>query len=218
MAERPKAADSRSALAGVPRFESWPRHQNLSLPRELRVRTRGDPFATRKGWLFPTHSSVRPEWERRLGQGTVQEHRERRFIWLEMDEDRSRSPFSPRKGEIVDSWEEPPDQGWALVRRDRTVLSFLPVPRSLKYLYLRGFSGDPPISRVFRTGIAVMEVLRPRGLGNARRRPLQQQRLWRLGWVDIYPWPKPSPSEFSAMLRRARAEDHQTAPIAGRRS
>ena len=25
MAERPKAADSRSALVGVPRFESWPR-------------------------------------------------------------------------------------------------------------------------------------------------------------------------------------------------
>lgn len=25
VAERPKAADSRSALAGVPRFESWPR-------------------------------------------------------------------------------------------------------------------------------------------------------------------------------------------------
>jgi hypothetical protein len=28
VAERPKAADSRSALAGVPRFESWPRHPN----------------------------------------------------------------------------------------------------------------------------------------------------------------------------------------------
>ena len=29
VAERPKAADSRSALVGVPRFESWPRHKNL---------------------------------------------------------------------------------------------------------------------------------------------------------------------------------------------
>jgi DNA-binding PadR family transcriptional regulator len=32
VAERPKAADSRSALAGVPRFESWPRHRARPLP------------------------------------------------------------------------------------------------------------------------------------------------------------------------------------------
>jgi hypothetical protein len=29
VAERPKAADSRSALVGVPRFESWPRHKKI---------------------------------------------------------------------------------------------------------------------------------------------------------------------------------------------
>ncbi len=38
VAERPKAADSRSALAGVPRFKSWPRHRPILPPPRLLTR------------------------------------------------------------------------------------------------------------------------------------------------------------------------------------
>ncbi len=61
MAEWPKAADSRSALAGVPRFKSWPRHS-----------IKGDKAWTRT--LF--NSGCRPGEICRLRVGDVVPHDE----------------------------------------------------------------------------------------------------------------------------------------------
>jgi hypothetical protein len=129
-----------------------------------------------------------------------------RFIWIEMNSDKSATMFAPRKGKILDVWEQPSTMEWALVRLDSPFLSMLPFPRRVNAVVLKHTHSDPQaVSRVFHVGHAWVEVLRTRRDKSATRGPFDSRKLWRLGFADIFPWPKPEAAEFREMIRRARS-------------
>jgi len=129
-----------------------------------------------------------------------------KFLWIEMEPDKSAVVFAPRRGEILAIWEEPQMREWGLVRLEPPASMSLPVPRRLHHIVLGYTRSDPQIiTQVFRAGYAWAEVLRLRGLHAPVRGPIGADRLRRLGFAKVFPWPKPTPVEFKEMVRRANA-------------
>src|SRR5207302_3742253 len=60
-----------------------------------------------------------------------------REVWVEMDEDKSATRFSPRKGMVVHIFGGRPEVQEVVVRLMPPALRFLPIPHRMRHIVLR---------------------------------------------------------------------------------
>ena len=125
-------------------------------------------------------------------------------IWIEMDEDKSATRFSPRKGIIAHIFSEPPEAQTVIVRLMPPAIRFLPYPHRMTHIVLRYRSRKKEnLERTFERGHSYTEVLELKNNKKAVvKNALSKDDTDHLGAASVYPWPKPSNVELNKMIQR----------------
>ena len=127
-----------------------------------------------------------------------------REIWVEMDEDKSATVFSPRKGVVVRLFASPPEMQIVVVKLIPPAFRFFPVPHRMAQIVLRyRFREKENLERTFRKGNSYVAVLELKHKRAVEKDSLSDGDVAHLGAAFVFSWPKPSNAESSKMIGSA---------------
>ncbi len=130
-----------------------------------------------------------------------------REIWVEMDEDKSATRFSPRKGVVVHVFAKPPEVQMVVVKLMPPALRFLPVPHRMTHIVLRyRYREKENLERTFERGSSYAEVLELKRKRAMEKDSLSEGDVDHLGAAFVFS--RPSPKAWGRTIRpwRARTE------------
>src|SRR5205807_2886013 len=123
-----------------------------------------------------------------------------REVWVEMDEDKSATRFSPRKGMVVHIFGGRPEVQEVVVRLMPPALRFLPIPHRMRHIVLRyRFREKENLERTFQRGNSYAEVLELKHKRAVEKDSLSEGDVDHLGAALVFSWPKPGNAEVNKM-------------------
>jgi len=129
-----------------------------------------------------------------------------REIWVEMDEDKSATRFSPRKGVVVRVFASPQGMQMVVVRLMPPAFRFLPLPHRMMHIVLRyRYREKENLETTFRKGNSYADVLELKHKRAVENDSLSDSDVDHLGAAFVFSWPKPSSAELNKMLERSRS-------------
>ncbi len=124
-------------------------------------------------------------------------------VWVEMDEDKSATTFSPRKGVVLHVFPKSPEQQAAVVQLVPPALRLFPFPHRVANIILRYPSPEKDnLGRTFQKGHSYAEVLELKHTDVIGKDSFRKDDVARLGAASVFPWPQPSDAELSKMVGR----------------
>jgi len=126
-------------------------------------------------------------------------------IWVEMDEDKSATRFSPRKGVVVRVFASPPEVQMVVVKLMPPAFRFFPLPHRMMHIVLRyRYPEKENLERTFRKGNSYAEVLELKHKRAVETDSLSNGDVAHLGAALVFSWPKPSNAESNKMIGSSR--------------
>ena len=114
-------------------------------------------------------------------------------LWIEIDEDKSATRFSPRKGVVEHVFDDPPEAQSVIVRLMPPTIRFLPYPHRMARVVLRYRSKEKEnLEMTFEMGSSYAEVLELKNQKAVEKNVLSKNDIRHLGAAIVHPWPKPS--------------------------
>ena len=121
-----------------------------------------------------------------------------------MDEDKSATVFSPRRGAVVHIFASPPEMQMVVVKLTPPALRFLPFPHRMTHIVLRYRSREKEnLERTFLRGNSYAEVLELKHKRAMEKDSLSEGDVDHLGAAFVFSWPRPSDTELNEMLKRS---------------